>query len=346
LDATARYREPVPRAALVPEAPWIVTVRRTELERLSPGTLAFLEYRSPRDREIVLKMYGGCRLLGEQGPGTWNARFYTELHMTNDRDLWTDPWTGKLWTVEQILGFRPADFQETRARMAEKGFWPLYEGKHIEQFLVDIRPIERWVSLEAAERKYGRRPDGRPKVVFRDIASNTNERTCIAAVLPEGSCAGNTLASVLSDSVDPEVICTVLNAFVVDFGIRLRTAATHLNFTYMARVATPEAGVANTLPVVSTMAVAQQGPVHVGEVRAAWSSVWEANRAIAHAYGVDPEELQHILFTFPVLARKRPEFHAYLLARLAEWKEQADGTARPTVTYEPRPHTVRRVAEP
>ena len=79
---------------------WMVLVRRSELERLSPGTLAFLEYRSPRDREILLKMYGYDEdgnpvnprpLLGDQGPGTWNARFYSEFHMTNDRDLWTDP---------------------------------------------------------------------------------------------------------------------------------------------------------------------------------------------------------------------------------------------------------------
>jgi hypothetical protein len=48
--------------------------------------------------------------------------------------------------------------------MAEKGFWPLYEGKHIEQFLVDIRPIQRWVSLEACQKKYGRHVLPLPKL--------------------------------------------------------------------------------------------------------------------------------------------------------------------------------------
>jgi hypothetical protein len=346
LERTAKHHEigaPRPDAA---SPAWVVTVRREELERLSPGTLAFLEYRSPRDREIVLKMYEGHPLLGDQGPGTWNARFYREFDMTNDRDLWTDPRTGKLWTVEQILGFRPGDFQETRARMAEKEFWPLYEGKHIEQFLVDIKPIERWVSLEAAARKYGKPPDGRPKVVFRDIARNTDERTCIAAVLPEGSCAGNTLPAVLAESVGPHVICGVLNALVVDFGIRLRTAATHLNFTYMARIATPKPLVANALPVVETVAAWRTGHDHIGELPGAWPTVWQCNRAVAEAYGLGPDDFEHILSTFPVFARKRPEFYAYLLARLAEWKEQIDGTARRTVTYEPRPQPVRKVAEP
>jgi hypothetical protein len=57
-------------------------------------------YRSERDREILLKMYG--LLPGMEHLGTsWGIRggdvereFYTEYHMTNDRDLWTDPRTG------------------------------------------------------------------------------------------------------------------------------------------------------------------------------------------------------------------------------------------------------------
>lgn len=116
LNATARFREPGREKVKPFAAPWLVTIRKTELKALSPGTLAFLEYRSPRDREILLKMYGYDAagnpvnprpLLGDQGPGTWNARFYTEFNMTNDRDLWTDPKTGKLYNPHQILGKVP-----------------------------------------------------------------------------------------------------------------------------------------------------------------------------------------------------------------------------------------------
>ncbi len=212
--------------------------------------------------------------------------------------------------------------------MAEKGFWPLYEGKHIEQFLVDIRPIERWVSLEAAERKYGKLPDAKPKVVFRDIASNTNERTCIAAVLPERSCAGNTLASLRSESLAPAIVATVLNSFPLDFSIRLRTAATHLNFTYITRIATPTADAARRLPVVETVSGTREGAEHVSELRRAWRSVWLSNRAVAEAYDLGPDDFAYILSTFPVFARKRPAFYAYLQERVQEWKREVEpGTA-------------------
>jgi len=34
-----------------------------------------------------------------------------------------------------------------------------------------------------------------------------------------------------------------------------------------------------------------------------------------------PADSAHVLPTFPVFARKRPEFFAYLRTRLAEWAE-------------------------
>jgi hypothetical protein len=343
LDATARYREPGQENVKPFAAPWIVSIRRRELERLSPGTLAFLEYRNPRDREILLKMYGYDAegnpvnprpLLGDQGPGTWNARFYTEFHMTNDRDLWTDPRTGKLYNPRQILGpipgtpdrppySDPAAWPEIRERMAEKGFWPLYEGKHIEQFLVDIRPIERWVSLEACQKKYGRLPDPGPKLVFRDIARNTDERTCIAAVLPERSCAGNSLPIITGD-LPPDSMAAVLNALTFDFSVRLRTVGTHLNFTYVERFAVLPQNMTRSLPTLPTESVAATEASHIGDLPESWDRIWLVNRAVAEAYGLTPDDFGYILSTFPVFARKRPAFYAYLRERVQEWKREVE----------------------
>ncbi|HXH07185.1 MAG TPA: N-6 DNA methylase [Vicinamibacterales bacterium] len=346
--------------------PFMVVVRRRELERLSPGTLAFLEYRSPRDREILLKMYGYDAegnpvnprpLLGDQGPGTWNARFYREFDMTNDRDLWTDPRTGKLWNPRQILGpipgttseppyYDPRAWPEIRARMAEHGFWPLYEGKHIEQFLVDIRPIERWVSLEAAERKYGNPPDQGPKLVFRDIARNTDERTCIAAVLPEGSCANHKLPIVTCEAAFKAPLLCVLNSLPFDFSLRLRSASTSLTFTIMSQCVVPNPERLSSTLVLNATSLVLIGRVkHVSELTDYWDVIWSVNRAVAEAYGLGPDDFEHILSTFPVFARKRPAFHAYLLERLAEWKEEVGG-GRGAVRYTLRPSDASlRVAE-
>lgn len=289
--------------------PWTVWIKREKLERLSPGTLAFLEFRSAKDQEIIEKMYRGRPLLGDQGEGTWNARFYSEYNMTNDKDLWTLA-NGKLYTVKHVLGREYEDFAETRERMAKKGFWPLYEGKHIDQFLVDTKPIERWVNLEVAEQTK-RKPEPVQKVVFRDIASNTNERTCIAAVLPEGSCFGNTLSG-LRVELTPDVVATVLNSFVFDWAMRLRTAGTHLNFTYMSRAPIP-----TTLPETLLKTTSSNGKAwHISMEEKRWVQLLEMNIEVAKAYGLKKSDLKAMLDAFPVQERKRPEFFKYLRANL------------------------------
>lgn len=306
-----------------------VLIRRAELEFLSPGTLAFLEYRSERDREIVLKMYKNRPLLGDRGPGTWNAKFYTEFNMTNDKDLWTDPKTGKLWTPKQICGLNwPEDmsipFSEVRAAMAEKGFWPLYEGKHIEQFLIDIKPIERWLSLEACKQKYGKPPVSEPKVVFRDIASNTNERTCLSAVLPQNSCAGNTLAVLGDLPIENDKAVTLMNSFCFDFVTRLKTAGTHLNWTYISRVVVPRFEELKKVKDTESRRIEDMGEVQaMADHNASWPKLWISNKTVAQAYGMRANELENILSTFPVFARKRPEFFAYLKGKVEEWKAES-----------------------
>jgi hypothetical protein len=345
LGSTARYREPGQDRVARGPAPWVVPVRKRELERLSPGTLAFLEYRSPRDREILLKMYGYDSegdpvnprpLLGDRGPGTWNARFYREFDMTNDRDLWTDPLTGKLYNPRHVLGpvsgttteppyYDPGAWPEIRARMAEAGFWPLYEGKHIEQFLVDIKPIERWVSLDACEGKYDSLPDPAPKLVFRDIARNTDERTCIAAVLPERSCANHKLPVVQCEAAYRGGLLCILNSLAFDYLVRLRSASTSLTFSVMSRIAVPRpesidwAGL--QVPAGSARAVA----THISELKDRWPLLCAVNRSAADAYGLQPSDLRHVLTSFPVFMRKRPELHAYYCRCIADWAKGMEG---------------------
>lgn len=324
-----------------------VLIRRAELERLSPGTLAFLEYRSERDRELVLKMYGLLPgqtprpLLGDQGPGTWNARFYTEFHMTNDRDLWTDPRTNKLFNPRQILGpvpgttseppyYDPAAWPDLRAAMAEKGFWPLYQDAHIHQFTDNFKPFMRYLSLEAHEGKYRKLPEAGEKLVFRDKARSTDERTIIAAVLPRKSAFGHTLNGIAL-SEEHHTLCWLLNSIAFDFLARFRIGGQHAS-PYLLR---PIAVLIEALP-------ANLGPAFLHDASFRESTPYddrnlipkllEGNLAVAKAYGLAPPDFEHILFAFPVFARKRPAFYAYLLERLAEWKQGVDakGGAYPT----------------
>jgi hypothetical protein len=53
-----------------------------------------------------------------------------------------------------------------------------------------------------------------------------------------------------------------------------------------------------------------------------FGSLWETERSVAEAYGLSADDFAHILTTFPVLARKRPAFYAFLQERVAEWRAE------------------------
>ncbi|MDQ3564937.1 MAG: N-6 DNA methylase [Pseudomonadota bacterium] len=112
--------------------PWEVRISRTSVADLSPKTLAFLEYRGSRDQEIIRKMHSERPTLASGGNDGWGARFLTDLahdqiyHASKDKDLFTDPNTGALFTPQLLIGGDCSDIATTIERMAEKGFWPVY----------------------------------------------------------------------------------------------------------------------------------------------------------------------------------------------------------------------------
>ncbi|MBM4395092.1 MAG: N-6 DNA methylase [Deltaproteobacteria bacterium] len=326
LDATARWREPGRGGGGAANPPWFVSASKAELEWLSPESSAFLEYRGARDQGLARRMHEQRPRLGDSEPGTWQANLFTDqAHMQiyngsrRDSDLWTDRATGRLFQPGWVLPSMPADPGDAMELMRDRGFWPVFEGKHVEQFLVGIKPIRWWLSVEAAEKKYGRPPRPEPLLVFRETASNTNEPTCIAAVLPARSAASHKLTGVLPDALDPLVAATVLNSLVFDYGLRMRTAGTSVSFTYIQPMAVPAPAALVGLRGVATRLAWKSGIDHITDDETAWPDLWAANRAVAEAYGLDPDDFAHVLSAFPVMARKRPAFVAYLHERLAEW---------------------------
>jgi hypothetical protein len=196
---------------------------------------------------------------------------------------------------------------------------PVYEGKHIEQFLFGLQPIRWWLSLELAQQKYGRRPIESPVLVFRETAANTNQRTGIALVLPAYSAAAHTLTGMEVAKVDSARAAAVINSFVFDFGLRMRTAGTHISMTYLRPMPVPPPERVAGLPTLPTIDGWTSPCNYVTDIRELWEPLWRSNRAVAEAYGLNAADFAHILASFPSFARKRPDFFAYLQQQCAAW---------------------------
>jgi hypothetical protein len=137
-----------------------------------------------------------------------------------------------------------------------------------------------------------------------------------------------------------------MNSLPFDWALRLRTAGTHVSFTYIQPMPVPPAEKANRLSGFKTRLAWETGIGHITEDESSWPDLWATNRSAAEAYGLGPAEFEHILSTFPGFARKRPGFHAYLLTRVAEWLAEAED-ARGAISYETREGVTQlpRVAE-
>ena len=77
---------------------------RAQVERFSPRSKAILEIQSPRDLEILEKIYANSVLLGDDGPGGWGIKYATEFHMTNDSKLFPPR---PQWEAD---GYRPDEY--------------------------------------------------------------------------------------------------------------------------------------------------------------------------------------------------------------------------------------------
>jgi hypothetical protein len=148
------------------------------------------------------------------------------------------------------------------------------------------------------------------KVVFRDIARNTDERTFIAAVVPGFPC-GNVLG-VLSSPHSAFGLAAMLSSFAIDSAMRDRMSGTHLNYFIIAEaplIAPKEVAKLNdvSLRVAGPAIHFAREWVQIANHVRSWRRLWAitpherlrlraiVDAAVAHLYGLDEDDFAWIL---------------------------------------------------
>ena len=276
----------------------LIYVRRESLERFSPDSLSVMEFQTRRDYEIVETLYNNQPLLGETVDSNWNFRLSNEFHFTNDRALLN----------QNGLGI------------------PFYEGKMIHQYDAFYAAPQFWI---APEKLAGLSDDLRQqlqtyRVAHRRIASATNERTLISAIVPpNAACEINATVILLTgtEQQSPKLyVCALLNSFVLDFVIRYKVSTT-LNMFYLYQLPLPRLNPGDPyfdaiIPRAARLTCTR------GEFGDLWREVmgeaWDERKGatdpaerqrlrdeidalVAQLYGLTRAEFEHILGTFPLV---------------------------------------------
>jgi hypothetical protein len=296
------------------------------VRRLSPDSLSVMEFKSDQDVQIAQKMAVHPMLLGD--PKGWNLELYgEELNMTRSAEQFVIRQTkstlfegGMIWQFDHRYSEPRYWVKETDLRQTFLGKrCKRIEGlKHMPKDLRNDYEVDR--------------------IAIRKIASNTNERTLIVALIPPYSFAGNSLSVHFpfhhtKDSYNtlrfsgPETLAIIaeLNSFVVDYVLRSRMT-TNLNLFYLYQLPIPRLTAAGSAfgPIVlraaqlicttpefdalarEVSAALRLPPAKVKGVTEAAARARlraELDGLIAHLYGLTESEFAHILTTFPLVAQ-------------------------------------------
>ncbi len=166
---------------------------------------------------------------------------------------------------------------------------------------------------------------------FRNVTKPANERTIIAGQFPLSG-VGNSMPIVLTDG-NPSLLAASLSSIVADFVMRQKLGGTNMNFFYVEQLPIPGPDVFKaSCPWSPNERVADWVHAHQQELSfPAWDMKplaesmaddgppfrWDPTRrailraeldgAFFHLYGLDRDETEYVLSTFPIANRKDPE---------------------------------------
>jgi type II restriction/modification system DNA methylase subunit YeeA len=320
------------------------------LKKLSPDQWAMMELRNHSDLAILQRCYAAFQPLSEQ----W-LDFRNELHLTADKDLFIEQYAqgllplyeGKMiWQYEPK--FAPAQYwlnvQDFDARLTSKEFYRMAQHLSTESNKVKKADCEeKYADKISFDRQFYR-------LAFRDIASDTNERTLIFSLLPKNCGVGHTLNVSISKQYilqNEQIIIktlsswrllfalAVFNSLVVDWIARFMIQI-HASKTYLMRLPIPQPTddeiqqnedfknlALNALKL--TLANDWDGFSELAtEFNIKKADLPQTDKAkdklriqndviVAGLYGLSSDDMRHILGGFKVLANKRPEYVAGLL---------------------------------
>ncbi|EKA7211423.1 class I SAM-dependent DNA methyltransferase, partial [Campylobacter jejuni] len=313
----------------------ILTLSLKDIKKLSPTHLALMELKDKQALEILRKCYNAFQNLSFD-----YIDFRQELNMTSDKDLFIE------------------EFRE--------GLLPLFEGKMIHQFdanfsqatyfLEKAKFDERLKSKELSRAKKATQKELNPKLIkydreffrlgYRAVASDTNERTLIASLLPKNCGFGHSMFAnapkqyivkddeICMDIVPYERILFVLalfNSLVVDFIIR-NMVQINVSKTYLERIPLPQPSdeeIQNN-EIYKTLAknalllqLYNDKNHHFDELKQEFSikneeipktkKAYDILRAkndllVKELYGLSDDEFSYMISTFKVLNEKQSEY--------------------------------------
>lgn len=304
-----------------------------DFAQLNPNTKSCPVFRSQRDATITLAAHLLHPVLRrESGGNSWDVAFLRMFDMSTDSDY--------------FIGRGDVDFREDLAPLLEGKMVHHYNhrfGDYRDVQLVAGKEVRSIPSPELAElmspdfrttaRHYVEPRHVRERdhvlgnrtyaLAFRDVASAPDERTLIACLIPRYA-VGHTAP--IAVSRDDTTLVGILSSFALDFIARQKIGGTHMTYTTFKQLPVPAYDlVLEPAQWDSRTTLASWIGARVRELSlctyefAEEPFTWDTSRrahlraeldaGAFHLYGIDRDDVDYILETFPIVKRKDVAAH-------------------------------------
>lgn len=335
-------REPAARLAFRLERPSDLlrvdaqyTLTPEEITLLNPNTGTCPVFRSRRDAEITIGIYKRVPVLireGDPGRGIptenpWGIKFMRMFDMSNDshlfhtrQELEADGWVLNGNVFEKIDGgggvTRMLPLYEAKMIHHYDTHWATYQPDGSTRYMTEADKAERtapmpryWVETKEMDAKLDGRWDKAWFLGWRDICRATDERTFITTALPMAGYGHKVLIGLPSRGRRQD-LQGAWSSFVFDFAARQKMGGTSMAYFTTMQLPVPAPGA--RLPHIGSEWVGTRvdrlnGWIVDPDDRARLRA--ELDAYFFHLYGLDRDEIDYVMETFPIVKRKDEAEH-------------------------------------
>lgn len=370
----------------------IYSLSSDELKLLSPITGLCPTFRNEKDKNLVLKIYKNVPsfIKQQKNETDWvKSDYLIMFRSASSSHLYK--------TLDDFDLPPPSDIEQQKFEIEGVRYLPIWESKLIHQFdfrfatydglsskfknkpreiklnekdIVWAPQPKLWVDVSEINRILSNRSWDKGWLAgYRDITNATNERTAIAAILPEGGAAQPLNLFLPETAIHGAIWVSCMNSFALDYVARQSIGGVHLNITTCRQLPIISHSLINSeqkqfissrvvelvysSPAISKFAyeLGYQCPPFKWDECRRFLIRCELDAAYFHLYGVEREDVNYIMDTFPIVKRKdEQKYEEYRTKRVIlecyDSMATAIKTGRPYQTILDPPPTDPSVAHP
>lgn len=208
----------------------ILSIPVAIVEEFSPDAVAVMEFAAQSEIDVCAKMYGLYPKFGAEIKDAPYRHYMREVDMGTDRGLFSEDDDGL-----PVFEGRMIDAYDYRAKgyVSGRGRAAVWDDLPFGSPNKRIQPQWRILPESIPDKLSGR--IDRYRIGFGDIASPTNQRGLIAALLPGPSVSGHSVPTIEFNNAGLDTLLLwlgVANSFVMDFLVRPKVSL-HMTYTIM-----------------------------------------------------------------------------------------------------------------